>query len=253
MKKLILLFILSLQTLFAASTEEILEYLSLSHSEQEVLDIEQVFNSMRQSQENNESNASTTQVTIVYQEYLEEHISSNEITKALELYRTPIMQRYVSEVKNFTINQDDMDAFLASLEEEPLLTEREDIADDIVKALVNEKLQLNFYRSMMQRYADTNSSEDNNESAMTPREESYVNSMKKSSKNKLLYGSQVFSLEEMNELKDAIESSIFKKIKRVESEALVQIMNNFIQGIVSEPKRPKEEKKKIKPQIPSSE
>jgi len=52
----------------------------------------------------------------------------------------------------------------------------------------------------------------------------------------------------MKELKDAIESSIFKKIKQVENEALVQIMNDFIQGIVSEPKRQKEKKAtKVKP------
>ncbi|CAA6818689.1 MAG: Unknown protein [uncultured Sulfurovum sp.] len=242
MKKTLLLLLLTMHTLFASTTEEVLDYLSLSHSEQAVLEIEQVFNSMRQSQENNESNESTTQVSIVYQEYLEDHISSNEMAKLLQLYRLPIMNRYVSEVKNFNINQDDMDAFLASLEEEPILTERKDIVDDIVQVLVNEELQLNFYRSMMQRYIDNNSSSENNESKMSPREESYVNSLKESTKNELLYGSQVFSMEEMNELKSAIDSSIFKKIKRVENEALVGIMNNFIQGIVSEPKRPKEKK-----------
>lgn len=246
MKKALLLLLLIIQTLFSATSEEVLDYLSLSHSEQRVLGIEQVFNSMRQSQENNESNESTTQTSIVYQEYLEEHISSHEIAKLLKLYRLPIMNRYVSEVKNFNINQDDMDAFLASLEEEPLLTEREDIVDGIVEVLVNEELQLNFYRSMMQRYPETNSSTntDDNESSMSPREERYVNSMKNSTRNKLLYGSQVFSMEEMSELKDAISSSIFKKIKRVENEALVGIMDNFIQGIVSEPKRKKEENKK---------
>ncbi|CAA6809781.1 MAG: Unknown protein [uncultured Sulfurovum sp.] len=241
MKKILLLLIFIQQALFSASTEEVLEYLSLSHSEQRVLGIEQVFNSMRQSQENNEGNESTTQTSIVYQEYLEEHISSNEITELLELYRSPIMNRYVAEVKNFNVNQDDMDAFLASLKEEPLLTEREDIIDGIVKVLVNEELQLNFYRSMMQRYPETNSSTstDDNESTMSPREERYVNAMKTSTKNRLLYGSQVFSMEEMSELKDAIDSSMFKKIKRIENEALVGIMNNFIQGIVSEPKRQK--------------
>ncbi len=237
MKKIFILITLTVQLLFGASSEEVLQYLSLSHSEQEVLGIEQVFNSMRETQENNDSNVSTTQVSIVYQEYLETHISSNEIDKILQLYRLPIMQRYVNEVKNFTINQEDMDAFLASLEEEPLLTERQDIIEDLLKVLVNEELQLNFYRSMMQRYADTNSSSENNESAMSKQEEGYINSMKKSVKNQLLYGTQVFSLEEMRELKEAMDSSIYKKIKRVENEALVQIMNDFIRGIISKPKR----------------
>ena len=49
-------------------------------------------------------------------------------------------------------------------------------------------------------------------------------------------------MQEMSELKDAIKSSIFKKIKRVENEALIKIMNNFIQRIVSKPKRPQASK-----------
>ena len=240
MNKTLLLLSIMFQTLFAATHEEIVNYLTLSHSEQEVVSMAQVFDSMRQTQENNESNASTTDAETLYQEYLETHISSNEIANLLTLYRSPIMNRYVAEVKNFNINEEDMDAFLASLKDEPILSEREDIIDDIVKVVINEKLQLNFYRSMMQRYSENNNTSKNSDNNMTKREKSYVESMKKAAKNRLLYGSQVFSLEEMHELKDAIESSIFKKIKRVENEALVQIMNDFIGNIVSKPKVPKE-------------
>ena len=238
--------------LFCATTEQIVQYLSLSQSEQQVIAIEQVFDSMRQKQEQNtssESNESTSQVGIVYQEYLEDHISSNEIEKMLALYRIPAMARYVSEVKTLTINDDDMSAYLESLKEEPLSSEREDIIDEIVSKVINEKLQLNFYRSMMQRYeqkSDDNStqkSDENNETKATPREQSFVESMKKSAKNRLLYGTQVFSLEEMKELRKAIGSSIFSKVKRVENEALIQIMNDYIRGVVSKPKRLKEDKK----------
>jgi len=236
MKKVILLFAITLQTLLATTHEEIVNYLTLSHSEEEVVSMAQLFDSMRQTQENNESNASTTDVETRYQEYLETHLSSNEIAQLLTLYHSPIMNRYVTEVKNFTINQEDMDAFLASLKNEPILSEREDIIDDIIQVVINEKLQLNFYRSMMQRYRKKRSSSQNSDNNMSKREKSYVDSMKKEAKNRLLYGSQVFSLEEMHELKSAIESTIFKKIKRVENEALVQIMNDFIQNIVSKPK-----------------
>jgi hypothetical protein len=93
---------------------------------------------------------------------------------------------------------------------------------------------------MMQRYPKKNRSTQNSENNITQREKSYVDAMKKAAKNRLLYGTQVFSLEEMKELKSAIESSIFKKIKRVENEALVQIMNEFIRNIVSKPKQQKE-------------
>ena len=236
MNRLIFL-ILNTTLLFAATTEEITQYLSFSHSEQQVLSIERLFDSMRQQQENSENNQSTNQTTILYQEYLEEHLSSNEIEKILTLYRLPIMERYLSEIKNFNINQEDMDAFLESLKEEPLKSEREDVVEEIIENLVNEELQLNFYRSMMQRYQPKNREKESNASQMTKREKSYVDAMKTSAKNHLLYGSQILSMEEMHELKEALSSSIFQKIKQVENEALVQIMNNYIQGIISKPKR----------------
>lgn len=245
MKKSLLIVTLYLSSLLSASTEQIVQYLSLSQSDQQIIEIERVFDSMRATQESNETNNSTTQVSILYQEYLEEHLSSNELEEILALYRKPIMERYVSEVKTFSVNEEDMRAFLESLKEEPLTTEREDIVDEIVDTLVNEKLQLNFYRSMMQRYPsskDKNTSKENNKSKMSSREEQYVKSMKNAVKENLLYGSQVFSMEEMRELKDAITSSIFQKVKRVENEALVKIMNDYIRGVISKPKRAKERK-----------
>ena len=237
MKKIIFFVLLSTYLLFSATTEQINQYLSLSHSEQQVIAIEQVFDSMRERQKTKENNESTSQVSIVYQEYLEEHLSSDEIEKVLALYRQPTMSRYTSEIKNFSINEEDMNAFLESLKEEPLLTEREEIVDDIIEVLINEKLQLNFYRSMMQRYQKEN--EESNRSKITSREKSYINAMKKSAKKELLYGTQVFSMEEMKELKESIGSSIFQKVKKVENEALVKIMNNYIQGIISKPKKRK--------------
>jgi len=243
MKKILLTLLITLQTLFSASSEEITQYLSLSQSEQDVIMIAQVFDSMRSKQENNESNGSTNDVTIVYQEYLEEHLSSNEITKAIELYNQPIMQSYITEVKTFHITDDDMKAFLESLKEEPLKSDRELIIDEIMGIFVNDTLQLNFYRSMMQRYPDKISSQKNNESNLTRSEQGYLEGIKASTKNRLLYGTQTFSFDEMHELKKAIESSIFSKVKKVENEALVQIMNDFIRGIISKPKQVQEKEK----------
>lgn len=47
---------------------------------------------------------------------------------------------------------------------------------------------------------------------------------------------QVLSIEEMRELKSALTSSILSKASKVESGAMVYVMNLFIQGISSEPK-----------------
>ena len=67
--------------------------------------------------------------------------------------------------------------------------------------------------------------------------------MKESAKNSLLYGTQVLSIEEMNELNTALKSSIISKVTKVESEAMIHVMDSFITNMVSKPKSiPKENK-----------
>ena len=231
MKKLFLISLLS-SLLFSATSEQIEQYLSISKADAQLVSIEQVFDSMRQNQEREDND--TQEINQIYRGYLEEHLSSNELEELLALYRTPIMQRYVVEMES-SISKEDMDAFLKDLEENPWSTERLEIIDNILNLTVKEEEIFTFYQAMTQRYRKT-STDNNKTKEPTKQEQQYVDMMKKGAKEELLYGLQVLSIEEMRELKSALASSILSKASKVESGAMVHVMNQFIKGITSEPK-----------------
>ena len=232
MKKLFLISLFS-SLLFSASSEQIEQYLSISKADAQLVSIEQVFDSMRQNQEREDNNSQ--EINQIYRKYLEEHLSSNELEELLALYRTPIMQRYVVEMES-SISKEDMSAFLKDLEENTLTTKRLDIVDNILKLTVKEDEILAFYKSMTQRYRKASKKSDNNQTIKpTKQEQQYVEMVKEGTKNELLYGLQVLSIEEMKELKSALESAVISKASKIESEAMIHVMNQFIQGITSKP------------------
>jgi hypothetical protein len=235
MKKLFFIPFLS-SLLFSASSEQIEQYLTVSKADAQLVAIEQVFDSMRQNQEREDNN--TQEINQSYRGYLEEHLSSNEVEKLLELYRTPIMQRYVVEMDMGEIPRSEMQNFLKTIEEEPLSTERLDIIEDILEHTIDDKQILAFYKSMTQRYQKKSDKERDKNSTKEPtkEEQRYLDMMKQGTRDSLLYGTQVFSIEEMKELDNALKSTILSKASKVESQAMVHVMNGFIQGITSKPK-----------------
>ena len=232
MKTILFLLVLS-QLLFSATSQQIETYLTVSKADSELIAIEQVFDSMRADDDN-----SSEEINQIYSLYLEEHLSANEVDELLALYRTPIMQRYVIEMDMGELPRDEMKIFLDSLKENPLTTERLDIIDNILKHTVNDKQILAFYSSMTQRYQPKQNQVDKNSTKKpSKKEEAFLKMMKKGAKNSLLYGTQVFSLEEMKELNSALKASIITKASKVESDAMIFVMDTFIQAIVAQPKK----------------
>lgn len=242
MYKIIILFTLTTYLLFSATSEQVDQYMGLSHSDRSLIEIEKMFSNLSESMETSDENRST-EMTLDYQIYIGKHISDDEMDELLSLYRKPIMQRYVNEMDMVEIPKEEMNEFLNALKENPLSTERQEIVDELLKSIVNEELLLNFYTSMMQRYQtkDENNQTKKKESSsskkvLTQEEQQFIDIMKTGIKQDILYGTQVLSLEEMKKVNDVIESSVIRKIKKVENEAIIAIMNNFIKSITSEPK-----------------
>ncbi len=242
MYKIIILFTLTIHLLFSATSEQVDQYMGLSHSDRALIEIEKMFNNVSESMETSDENRST-EMTLDYQIYIGKHISDDEMDELLALYRKPIMQQYLNEMDMVEIPKEEMNDFLNALKENPLSTERQEIVDRLLKSSVNEELLLNFYASMMQRYQtkDENNQTKKRESnsskkVLTQEEQQFIDIMKTGIKQDILYGTQVLSLEEMKKVNDLIESSVISKIKKVENKAIIEIMNNFIKSITSEPK-----------------
>ncbi|MBU1667711.1 hypothetical protein KKC13_04775 [bacterium] len=240
MFKLFALTVLSLNLLFAATSEQVDQYMSLSHSDRALIEVEQMFENLSQSMETLDNNRSD-QITLSYEMYIGKHISEDEMEELLAIYRKPVMQRYVVEMDTIEIPKEEMEEFLRTLKENPLSTERMDIINNIVENIINEETMLSFYKSMMQRYIpkEDNSNKETNSSTtkeLDLQEKQFIEMMKEATKKELLYGTQVLSMEEMREINDISKSSLMTKVMKVENEAVIEIVDNFIKLIISEPK-----------------
>ena len=233
MYKIVIFFSLLATLMFSATSQQVDQYMSTTHSDRELIEIEQMFSKLSDNIDLSDDNISN-QITIDYQIYLGKHISEDEMEELLALYRKPVMQQYINEMDMVDIPEDEMNNFLLSLKEEPISTERQDIINDLLETMVNEDLLLDFYESMMQRYLN-----DNNASSKQPSKEAkrFITIIKKGVEQELLYGTQVLSLDEMKQVDKIMKSSVISKATKVESEAIIEIMNRFIKRIVSNPKK----------------
>jgi len=243
MYKIVILFTLCTHFIFSATSEQVDQYMSTIHADRALIEIEGMFSNISKTMNLSEDNSSQ-KITLDYQVFLAKHISENEMNELLSLYRKPIMQQYINEMDMFDIPRSEMNDFLKTLKENPISAERQDIIDELLENMIDEELLLNFYSSMMQRYQveDTNQSkkEDNktnmNKKALSTEEQKFINIMKEGVREELLYGTQVLSLDEMKKVNSVMKSSVISKATKVEHQAIIAIMNNFIKNITSEPK-----------------
>jgi len=236
MYKIVIIFSLFTTLIFSATSQQVDEYMSITHSDRELIEIEKMFSNLSDTMNLEDDNISQ-QITISYQTYLGKHISENEMNKLLALYRKPIMQQYINETDMFDIPAEEMEIFLAALKENPLSTERQDLINELVATIINEDLLLKFYNSMMQRYQGKKKNQDKNEKskkALTTEEKQFIKLMKKGITDELLYGTQVLNLDEIKKINKLMKSSVITKVINIEHEAIIQIMENFIKNIIAE-------------------
>ncbi len=244
MYKIVIFFSLFTTSIFSATSQQVDQYMSTTHSDRELIEVEQMFSNLSDSMDLSDDNISN-QITLDYQIYLGKHISEDEMEELLAIYRKPVMQQYINEMDIVDIPADEMENFLLTLKEEPLSTERQDVIDELLKTIVNEDLLLEFYESMMQRYTikdnnDINKSKEKKNTTTTkePSKEAkrFLDIIKKGIEQELLYGTQVLSLNEIKKVNEIMKSSVVSKARKVEDKAIIEIMNNFIKQIISEPK-----------------
>ena len=205
MYKIVIVFSIFTNFIFSATSQQVDQYMSATHSDRALIEIERMFSNLSDSIELSDDNSSQ-EMTLDYQVYLGKHISKNEMDM-------------------FDIPKSEMTDFLKALKEDPISTERKDIIDELLGNIINEELLLNFYSSMMQRYQgeDTNQSKKSktNSSKKTPtaEEQRFIDIMKKGITQEILYGTQVLSLDEMKKVNNVMNSSVITKATKVEHEA----------------------------------
>ena len=213
MKKLLIIILLS-QLLFCATAEQVEQYLDVSNSEEELVEMERQFSLMQESFRSLDSNASETTapydmelLSIRFREYLQKALSEDEMDEVLQNYKNVLLLQFVSAIGDPNWDEEDMKRYLKSVKENPEMKERIALVEKINKAFNNkESIAIMFDGLIKPLLKNASGGERLDDAYMKKRKEKYIKAMMEESMNETLYATREFSMEELDALLKIAES-----------------------------------------------
>ncbi len=225
MKKLLIITLLLTQLLFSATPEQVDQYLSISNAEEELIELESQFSQMQKNFQSSDSNTSEEKETydiqmlsIRFREYLEKHLSENEMEEILQTYKNIIFLQFISASSVSSENDtEEVEAYVKTFENNESSGVRMDLVEKI-NTEVNDKESITLmYDELIKPLMKAAPGGDKlNEEYMKESREAYVKSITKEMKNKTLFATKDFNLEELKKLLKIVQTpAIDHEVKAV--------------------------------------
>jgi len=208
MKRILITLTLLTQLSFSATPEQVEQYLSVSNAEEELLALQSQFSTMQtaiNTREHNDSesnNYDMQMLSIRFKDYLQKHLSEDEMTDVLKNYKNVVLLRFVaasSEAQNH--EQNETSAYVKKLKNDPESNIRIDLVEKISKAFYSkESMSIMFDELMKPLMKNGIGGEKMNNTMLKPMKENYLKMMIEASKNETLFASKDFTIYELEEL-----------------------------------------------------
>ena len=232
MKKLIVLLTLS-NLLYSATTEQVEQYLSLSHAEEDVLLLESQYANIQNSFTQTKNAYDMQLLMIRFKEKLKTQLSEDEMNDILKTYNNVVYLQFTSN----QIIQEDFETqkdSLSTLKNDPDYTERLNIINDINHALNKKKIVGIMYDDLMTPFMQNSIGGKNlSDQQIQTKKNAYIQSVIKNSKEQLLYTTKEFTIEELQELLKVVKSSAVAHEKKAIYKATAYAFKDFFLSIAS--------------------
>jgi len=208
--KIIFAFILLTQVLFSATAEQVEQYISVSSSEEQLIELESQFSQM-QTNINRMSNESSDYdmqlLSIRFREYLQKNISENEMDEILKQYRSVVLLKFVSVQNDTEYDPEEAKAYMEGLSSEENASVRLDLLEEISNILYNDdNLGILFDNLMKPFLANSKNAQEMDEAQMKKNRDSYIKAKRESGKIETAYSTKEFTLEELEALLEIVKT-----------------------------------------------
>ena len=208
MKKLLTISLLLTQLLFSATPEQVDQYLTVSNAEEELLELESQFSRMQKNFQASDTNTSEEKETydmqmlsIRFKEYIEKHLSENEMEEILQTYKNVIFLQFVSASSVKDSDPEEVEAYVKTFENNDSSTVRMNIVEKI-NTEINDKesITLMFDELIQPLMKAAPGGQELDNEYMKKSREAYIKSMTEEMKNETLFATKDFSMEELEAL-----------------------------------------------------
>ncbi len=206
MKKILLSALLSTM-LFAATAEQVEQYLNVSNAEEELIQMEAAFASMQNSFKQRDTNATedktydTQLLSIRFREYLQKALSEDEMNEVLENYKNMVLLQFVSATSSQEYDPKAVDAYVEKLESDPEAQNRIELINKISNALYKKETMSILFDDLMKPLMQNGiGGEKVDDAFLKQSRDNYIKMMQEASRRETLYAARDFNDEELEEL-----------------------------------------------------
>ena len=234
MKKIITTFIVLCALAFGATKEQVENYLSLSNAEEQLIRLQQQYESMQQrlSSDYNVSVAYDMQlIPIRFRDYLQKNLSEDEMNEIIENYKHTLLMQFVA-VTSDEASLKEVSEYLTLLEQDPNASKRRSLIKEIAKNYYNEEVMKEFFDTLIApMYKKGVGAQEIDDKALKKAQKGYAQMMEEYGFNQLLYQTRDFGIEELKALSDLVKNSAFQKEIRVVYRALAFALGEYFNAL----------------------
>jgi len=214
MKKIFILLTLIFQILFAATPEQVEHYISVSSSEEQLIELEKQFTQMQNSINRMKSDASAEDsaydmqlLSIRFREYLQKNISEDEMDEILSKYRSVVLLKFVSVQNDEAYDEEEAQKYMKALEVEDNASVRMELLEKISTQLYKkENIGILFDNLMIPLLQNSKGASQIDDKTIDKNRKAYVKRMLESGKVETAYSTREFTIEELEALLEIVES-----------------------------------------------
>jgi len=233
MKKILLSTLLS-TLLMAATAEQVEQYLSISNSDEQLVELEtqfsqmqENFNSLGQAQDTQQYNMQM--LSIRFKEYLQKHLSEDEMEEILKAYRNVLLLQYVSAVsESQSVEPEEIEKYIRELESDPEMHERITLVNKISDEMYDPQSMAVMFDNLMKPLLENAPGGDKlDKKVLDERRKIYIERMQEETRKETLYATRDFTLEELEKLEEIAKLPVIKQETRAVFGATAYALEEF--------------------------
>jgi len=216
MKKILLT--LSLTTLlFSATSEQVEQYLSISNADEQLVELEDQFtrmqnniNTLSQSDEEKQS-YDMQMLSIRFKEYLQKHLSEDEMNEILAQYKSVLLLQFVSASAQSQMDEAEVKKYLQELKNDPDAQARKKLVEKISDQMYDtESMAVMFDNLMKPLLKNAPGGDKLSDEMLEKNRKAYLQRMMEETRQETLYATRDFTMEELEELERITKNPAIK-------------------------------------------
>lgn len=237
MKQLLLTLTLLTHCTYAATAEQVEQYLTVSQAEEELLSLESQFSAMQNgfSQKEGSSAYDMQLLSVRFRDYLERNISEDEMTEILDNYRTVSLLHFInasSEAQSH--DQNETTSYVTTLKANPEAKVRIDLIDKISEKFYPKEGMISMFDGLMKPLMQNGIGSDKvNKEMMKAAQENYIDLMLKAAKEETLFATREFNMKELEELMKIAKTSAVDHESKAVFSAMAYALQDFFKSMAS--------------------